>query len=65
VLVLIPLLLFQWHLRTCLQHEHTHFSIWTTDSRNKLINCVCSRHDILGHGIETPAQQNCRHRPRG
>jgi hypothetical protein len=41
------------------KHEHTP----STDSRNKLINCTCSRHDILCHGIGTPAQQNCRHRP--
>ena len=37
----------------------------TTDLSNKLINCVCSRHDTLCHDIETPAQQNCRHRPGG
>jgi hypothetical protein len=60
VLVLIPLLPFQWHLRTCLKHEHTPSAIRTTDWRNKLINSVCSRRDTLCHGIETPAQQNCQ-----
>ena len=65
VLVLIPLLPLQWHLRTCLKLGHMNTlasSIQTTDWRNKLINCACSRRDTLWHGIETPAQQNCRHR---
>jgi hypothetical protein len=35
------------------KHEHTPTSIQTTDWRNKLINCVCIRHDTICHGIET------------
>ena len=32
-------------------------SIQTTDWRNKLINCTCSRRDTLCHGIETPVNK--------
>jgi hypothetical protein len=48
VLVLIPLLPFQWHLRTCLKlgNMNTPSSIWTTDWRNKR-NYVCSWHGTL------------------
>jgi hypothetical protein len=35
------------------KHEHTPSAIRSTDWRNKLINCVCSRRDTLCHGIET------------
>jgi hypothetical protein len=59
MLVIIPLLPYQWHLRTWLKHEHTTSASLTTDWRNKLINCICSRRDTLCHGTETPAQQNC------
>ena len=31
----------------CLKHKHTPSAIRTTDSRNKLINSVCSRRDTL------------------
>ena len=55
VLVLIPLLPFQWHLRRCLKHEHPPSAMQTTDWRNKLINCVCSRRDALCHGIGASA----------
>jgi hypothetical protein len=46
VLVLIPLLPFQWHLRTCLKlgNMNTPSSNRTTDLRNKL-NDACSRRD--------------------
>ena len=46
---------FKWHEN--MLERNTPSSIRTTDSRNNL-NCVCSRHDTLCHGIETPAQQN-------
>jgi hypothetical protein len=42
------------------KHEHTPSAIRTTDLRNKLINSISSRRDTLCHGIEMPAQQNCR-----